>query len=138
MVRILAFWDLLPRILKIIHQTTSNRHALGASPDNLLPSVVIRRPLDLFQTLFTPPSTPVSLSRRPSERPDPVLEAIKFFSVQEGHFSRDWEEPDLFELLPRIIEELFCAVVSVACALHDVPGGHFAAECVEEDVAAPV
>jgi hypothetical protein len=94
--------------------------------------------LNLLHTLISPPRSTVFPRGRPSERPDPVLEAIKFFSVQEGHFSRDWEEPDLFELLPRIIEELFCAVVSVACALHDVPGGHFAAECVEEDVAAPV
>lgn len=112
MVRMLAFWDLLPRILKIIHQTTSNRHALGASPDNLLPSVVIRRPLDLFQTLFTPPSTPVSLSRRPSERPDRLLQAVKAVSKQKVHLIRRWEKLNLLVPSPQPREEVLCIVVS--------------------------
>ena len=111
MVRMLAFWDLLPRILKIIHQTTSNRHALGASPDNLLPSVVIRRPLDLFQTIFTPPSAPVSLSRRSPERPD-RLQAVKAVSKQKVHLIRRWEKLDILVPSPQPREEVLCIVVS--------------------------
>jgi hypothetical protein len=94
--------------------------------------------LNLLHTLISPPRSAVFPRGRPSERPDPVLEAIEFFSVQEGHFSRGREESDLFELLPRIIEEFFCAVVSIAFALPDIPSGHFAGKSVEEDPAAIV
>jgi hypothetical protein len=40
--------------------------------------------------------------------------------------------------LPRIGEELLCAVVCPAFDFHDVPCGDFAGECVEEDEAATV
>ena len=58
--------------------------------------------------------------------------------MQEGHFSRDREEQDILEILPHISEELLCAVVSAALDFPDVPDGHFAGECVEEDPAAIV
>jgi hypothetical protein len=101
-------------------------------------AVLISFFVNLLHTLIPPPCSTIFPRRRPPERPDPVLQAIELVSVQEGDFSGDREEYDVFELLPRVSEELLCAAVPGALAFPDVPGGHFAVECVEEDEAAIV